>query len=278
MMTLPKPQTCSLDLLTAVLEERKGGRHRVFFKGIADEWRERVQRYLDNGGSAQHVPTWPAIAGMKNTFINLYKSPAEGSAQGAVLDVLRDHELDLCPACGEAGKPNTLDHFLPKSSYPEFAVTPANLFPMCDACQGAKLEKTGDATTPRYFIHPYFDTFTIPQIVSLKVHAPFATPTFDLTPHPDLQAAEAVLVGTHLRELEIIQRYVTFFKNEHRRLLRSVTTMRASGQDVVATLESFAQKAADPSPNSWENIFYRGVLDDVAAMNYLLNAPLPALP
>src|SRR3546814_3004594 len=59
--------------------------------------------------------------------------------------MLHVHELNHCPACGEPGTPNTLDHYLPKGRYPHFCVTPLNLFPMCDACQQAKGEKTGDA-------------------------------------------------------------------------------------------------------------------------------------
>ena len=67
-----------------------------------------------------------------------------------MLQSLRNHDLQLCPACGEAGAPNTLDHYLPKGKYPHFCVTPHNLFPMCDACQRRKGDRTGDENNPRF--------------------------------------------------------------------------------------------------------------------------------
>ena len=148
----------SLELLDAVIGERQGGRNVAFFNGIAAEWRTRVQAYIEHGGSPEYVPPWAGIEPRKATFLNLYGS--RDGVQKPVLTRMRDdHGLNYCPACGEPGTPNTLDHYLPKDSYPHFCVTPLNLFPMCDACQEEKGTKTGDADSPRFFIHPYFDVF-----------------------------------------------------------------------------------------------------------------------
>ncbi|MGE7934595.1 HNH endonuclease [Viridibacillus arvi] len=59
-----------------------------------------------------------------------------------------------CPFCGY-GKSTTLDHFLPKSSFPIYAVTPLNLVPCCKDCNTTKLTKTTDENL--LFLHPYFD-------------------------------------------------------------------------------------------------------------------------
>ncbi|MFE3576858.1 HNH endonuclease [Lysinibacillus sp. NPDC059133] len=59
-----------------------------------------------------------------------------------------------CPFCGY-GKSTTLDHFLPKSSFPIYAVTPINLVPCCKDCNTTKLAKTTDEEL--LFLHPYFD-------------------------------------------------------------------------------------------------------------------------
>lgn len=277
-MQLPLPDACSLAMVDQVVAERQGGVHALFFTGIAAQWRARIQQYLDEGGSPEHIPLWPAIEPRRKTFHNLYKNADPASAHGIAMAPIREHMLDLCPACGEPGAPNTLDHYLPKGSYPHFSVTPANLFPMCDACQAEKLEKTGDANSPRFFIHPYFDAFTIPKIVDLIVHAPFDAPTFEVIPSPALQPAELALVTSHLRELDIPNRYVRFFRNEHRRLIRNVTKMRASGQPVHATIEAFRDGYADPTPNSWQHIFYSAVLENPDLLEYLANGDLPAYP
>lgn len=133
-MRLTPPVVCSVRLVTDVVEERKNGKNAKYFADIAPEWRQRVQDYIARSGSPAHVPLWPAIAPNKISFLNLYLHPAAGSAQGiALAEMRRSHRLNYCPACGEPGTPNTLDHYLPKTLYPHFCVTPLNLFPMCDA-------------------------------------------------------------------------------------------------------------------------------------------------
>lgn len=275
-MVLPAPAACSLQLVDDVVAERQGGKNAGFFSGVAQDWRERVQAYIDGAGSPEIVETWPDIEHKKNSFLNLYLSPAEGSVQGAILAALRDHELSLCPACGEAGAPNTLDHYLPKGKYPHFCVTPYNLFPMCDACQTNKKEKTGDAANPRFFLHPYFDVFVADQVIALSIEPPFATPTFDLSPVADLTVPQRALVGCHIRELGILPRYARFFRNEYQRLLKLVDQLRTADLDVEEHLTSFRYRAAMPTANAWDHVFFAAVLADPALTEYLTVSELPA--
>lgn len=211
----------------------------------------------------------------KGSFLNLYISPTEGSVQGSMLATLRDHDLSICPACGEAGAPNTLDHYLPKGKYPHFCVTPYNLFPMCDACQTNKKEKTGDAANPRFFLHPYFDVFLANQVLQLSINAPFATPTFDLEPVAGLTPEETSLVRRHVEELGIVSRYARFFRNEYQRLLRTSHKLRAADLDVAGNLTVFRDTAATPTPNAWQHIFYAAVLANAALVDYITNGELP---
>jgi len=62
-----------------------------------------------------------------------------------------------CPYCG-IGTVNTLDHFLPKTHFPAFVVTPNNLVPACEWCQGEKLEYFASVEEEQ-LLHPYFDYF-----------------------------------------------------------------------------------------------------------------------
>ncbi|MBU1222965.1 MAG: hypothetical protein KKA22_07385 [Gammaproteobacteria bacterium] len=269
------PAVDSLQLVTDVVAERANGVNAGFFNGIEQEWRQRVQQYINAAGSPAMVTTWAAAQARKTSFLSLYLAPAENSVQGRMLSAMRQHELTVCPACGELGRPNTLDHYLPKRLYPQFCVTPANLFPMCDACQLAKGEKVGDARTPRFFIHPYFDAFVAEQVLRLEIHAPFDAPTFTLGLVEGLGPSKARLVRSHMRELEIEKRYAGFFRNQHRRLLRLVDAMRVAGQDVQQTLTTFKHGATEPSLNTWEHVFYAAAIDNPDLIDYLTNAQLP---
>jgi 5-methylcytosine-specific restriction endonuclease McrA len=274
-MPLPMPAVDSVGLIAQVVAERQGGVNRNFFNEIQTEWTRRVQQYLDSRGSPHAVQQWAAVHAKSRTFLNLYLTPTEGSVQGNVLKTLRAHELTICPACGEPGSPNTLDHYLPKASYPHFCITPANLFPMCDACQKAKGEKTGDAHTPRFFIHPYFDVFVAQQVLRLQIIGPFDAPSFRLIVAADLNDGNAALVRTHVRELEIEKRYAKFFGDSYLRLLRLVHKMRTDGQDVLGSLTTFRFGVAHPTVNGWEHVFYDAVLSTPALLDYLTQANLP---
>ncbi len=46
---------------------------------------------------------------------------------------------DICPYCLERST-ETLDHYLPKSSFPLLSITPVNLIPSCDTCNRKKLD------------------------------------------------------------------------------------------------------------------------------------------
>lgn len=273
---LQKPAIDCIQLVTDIVNERRGGKNAAYFAGIADEWRERVQSYEDRSGSPEHVGKWTEIEPRKGVFLNLYAHPKGGSAQGEALRHLRRRDgLVYCPACGEPGTPNTLDHYLPKSVYPHFCVTPLNLFPMCDACQTLKGSKTGDHLNARYFIHPYYDDFVREQVLGLTIDPPFDTPNFSLVPCVGLSDDESALVACHVRELNIDGRFADYFVAQHRRLLRQVDSLRRSDQDVRASLTAFRDAIAPFGKNVWDHIFYEATLANVALMAYLEGAELP---
>ncbi len=71
---------------------------------------------------------------------------------------------DICPLCG-VGHVKTLDHYLPKSIYPIYSVTPVNLVPSCRDCN----TKKGDiaiSNKSEQPLHPYYDD--VDDIIWLK--------------------------------------------------------------------------------------------------------------
>ncbi|MFN3354784.1 MAG: hypothetical protein ACK418_02025 [Pseudomonas sp.] len=276
-MRLPKPQHCSVTLVQDVVRERQGGVNALYFTGIETEWKARTQIYLDNSGSPEYVPLWPAIPNEKKKSLKyLYTHPALGSAQGIVLDDLNNHELNLCPACGEFGKPNTLDHYLPKGKYPHFSITPVNLFPMCDSCQKEKLEKTHTAIEPRLFLHPYFDVFLERQIIRVVIHPPYDTPTFSIELLDWLSDEQRLVVQAHIRELAIERRFAGFFKDESIRILKHAAKIRNGNQTIEQSLELFRSLYEEPTLNSWQHLYYRAVLDNPDMLEYLTIGVFPA--
>ncbi|WP_146093365.1 hypothetical protein [Xanthomonas pisi] len=275
MILLPLPDKDSLVILNEVIAERAAGSNAAYFNGLAEEWRARLVAYIDGKGSPEHVPTWPQIQPNKGRFLNLYGTAKKDSSQYPVLKRMRDdHGLNYCPACGEPGSPNTLDHYLPKGKYPHFCVTPLNLFPMCDACQDWKDEKTGNAASPRFFIHPYYDVFVAEQVLNLTISPPFDAPTFKIGPREGLLPAQEGLVASHIRELGLPERFASFFKNEYLRLLRQVDFLRRKDLGVQDYLQTFQARFANGERNVWDHVLYSSVLSNDELLDYLTNGEL----
>lgn len=75
----------------------------------------------------------------------------------------------ICPLCW-ISESSTLDHHLPKSAFPEFAIFPPNLVPSCSHCNNTKLNFFIDQTTGiRLFLHPYYDKLPDEPCLNLKV-------------------------------------------------------------------------------------------------------------
>ena len=60
-----------------------------------------------------------------------------------------------CPLCSQRIA-TTLDHYLPKSKYPLFAVTPINLIPSCSDCNKGKLAQF-PTKSEEETLNPYYD-------------------------------------------------------------------------------------------------------------------------
>lgn len=69
--------------------------------------------------------------------------------------ILATAKYGKCPICG-IGQASTLDHYLAKTLYPTYAVTPDNLIPECRDCNSNKSNKTIENISEAP-LHPYFD-------------------------------------------------------------------------------------------------------------------------
>ena len=70
---------------------------------------------------------------------------------------LRAAPRNLCPYCGQRVVA-TLDHYLPKSAFPDFSVHPHNLIPCCRDCNSSKLASIA-LIQENLALHPYFENW-----------------------------------------------------------------------------------------------------------------------
>ncbi|MFE9466675.1 HNH endonuclease [Streptomyces virginiae] len=126
----------------------------------------------------------------------------KGSPGRALYEQLLAAAKGLCPLCGH-GYANTLDHNLPKASYPLLAVTPANLVPACLTCNHAKGE-SAPASAAEQTLHPYFDDITDHAWLAARLTAPPGPGVFHyVNPHPDWTPTLTARVTQHFRTFKL---------------------------------------------------------------------------
>jgi hypothetical protein len=119
----------------------------------------------------------------------------------AILDAA---PMGICPLCG-GREATTLDHYLPRTSHPEFAVLPLNLVPCCRECNVNKLDRVRENGCAIY-LHLYIDALDDTQRIlfaDVEIDAGVPAVEFSVRPPASMAAGLAERVETHFRYLRL---------------------------------------------------------------------------
>lgn len=174
-----------------------------------------------------------------------------------------------CPYCGGIGAPRNLDHYLPKSFFPQFSVLPQNLIPTCRDCNIDGKKNRFASKEEEQIIHPYIDKaiFYNEQWIDaiycetgnddLGIFEYFVD-TPDEWSDVDKKRAER-----HFQDFDLARRYATKAAEASVILMAQISHLRAVGlnnEDIDATLVKPAIKALPLSfVNNWQMIMYKAV-------------------
>ncbi|AZC17939.1 HNH endonuclease [Pseudomonas sp. CMR5c] len=188
-------------------------------------------------------------------------------------DVILVAAKEQCPFCGGIGRPKSLDHYLPKANYPQYAVLPQNLVPCCRDCNTEKSNALAVAEDDQA-IHPYFDDdkFFLEQWVFARVNLtrPCSLVYFSAPPieWSDVERNRAL---NHFRDFNIGARYSVQAADELSALvdLRRGYLSNISPEEFSRYLASVSSSASYFS-NHWKKIMYQALAQD----RDFYNAPL----
>ncbi len=201
----------------------------------------------------------------KDQLIHLYSGRL--SKKGSDVREIYDELISaapgrICPLCGQRVV-HTLDHYLEKAAYPEFAVTPVNLVPCCRDCNSARGAHR-PANQNDYTLHPYFDDVegigwlharvmeVDPVVVVYRVETPSG---WDPLLSSRLQA--------HFRALELGDLYAAHAAAELAGLRVTLTELFSasgtSGLESHLREQGRSRKAAHS--NSWQGALYFALAD-----------------
>lgn len=133
---------------------------------------EKSQRYdeLAKRGCLGSIKTHKVVQGgaTKEDMVWLYDNKFVAGGGRKYYDKIKAiPKHGKCPFCG-VNIVSTLDHYLPKTKYPTYAVTPINLVACCADCN--KNKKSEIITSrEKEFIHPYYDDFDDEVWLKVKI-------------------------------------------------------------------------------------------------------------
>lgn len=162
-----------------------------------------------------------------------------------------------CPLCGHRSV-STLDHYLPKTSFPALAVDPTNLIPSCADCN--KLKKADVPTIySQQTMHPYFDNIeNDPWLYADVVEV--TPPALRFYVHPPTEWTEdlALRVRRHFKTFHLPVLYASQAAQELNNINYGLLQLFTEGgeREVKRHLEDQSVSRRKAHVNSWQTATY----------------------
>ena len=207
----------------------------------------------------------------KELLVDYYESPPK-NLKGLLQERRNDHGLLECPFCGYPMAPDTLDHFIPKTDWPEFSIHSDNLVPQCRGCAPTKGDRYFcNEEEAAIFLHPFFNNLL--SRVRFKVTVLFDAgddkPSFQITLKAidDIEEGELQRLKVHLKELKVKQRFILYC---HREYQSWKTKKSKSNFDITYALNARLLEVENGEQGKdWKSSLYRGMLDNQELMDFL---------
>lgn len=171
----------------------------------------------------------------------------------------------ICPLC-EHYEVDTLDHYLPKAIFFQYAVTKENLVPACIKCNKNKTSETPE-TRNQETIHPYYDDFDdevwLKADICIDAGEPFGFSFYVDSPESwddeKCQRAE-----NHLYVFKLKKLFRVLAAREVCKELKSLVKLygRVHDYDFVRnTVKDDCEVERDENKNSWKAAMYQCLYD-----------------
>ncbi|RNI30442.1 HNH endonuclease signature motif containing protein [Rufibacter latericius] len=155
----PKKEVLDILIILKIDTTRKGVIQDI--DSVVDILREREALYVKkvDDNTLFEIPREEVISSRVNKakIISYYEYRILNKPNGREFydEIILSAPHDICPYCS-IRTVKTVDHFLPKSEYPSYSITPTNLVPSCRDCNTDKKISFPTNKKDQTF-HPYFD-------------------------------------------------------------------------------------------------------------------------
>lgn len=169
---------------------------------------------------------------------------------------------DRCPLCAQ-GVVGSLDHYLPKTDFPVYAITATNLVPACDKCNKIKLKQSATKAEEQT-LHPYFDD--VENELWLKAQVLETSPaSFSFYVAPPLHWDEVLKARTkhHFDLFKLNKLYISYAADLLTDIRYTLNTLyvETGTQGLNDHLNQQAKSYSKAHVNSWQTSTYQAMAD-----------------
>ena len=275
MKRLTLPAQPDAEILDALSQNHRLGSY-PFLLNQLDEMKQRYVDYANVGGDpwtvgdALDIPE-ELVAAMKRH----YETPPQALP---FLSELRERgSPDVCSMCGSS-KTGTLDHFLPKDDFPEFAIYAPNLVPACDCNTKRRTNYKGGLVGERA-LHPYFDEILTKRLAFVRLSGNLTSPLVDIAAIDDgVSAEQALSLQFHISSVLTASSLVVWASAKWAALCRDPEGMLLGLPNGMLTVDHIRDalqvrlNGADRehgTPNNWYSMVFYGVLQSHGALAHI---------
>lgn len=218
----------------------------------------------------------PIVVGdlRKSDLISLYNSYFSKSNKPArhIYDSIMLAADEKCPYCGGIGRPRNLDHYLPKSFYPQFSILPINLIPSCRDCnmdgKGADYCKIKD----NQVLQPYLDNdrffnsqWIFAKYVKFNDNNESGVIDFFTKPPHEWSDENKNRVNEHFKKFDLRIRYSKEAAPRLITYLSQINRLTEIGLSLIKAKETILEPVIESAPfvNHWERVMCLALIDDI---------------
>ncbi|MCK6144211.1 hypothetical protein [Prevotella intermedia] len=176
----------------------------------------------------------------------------------------------LCPNCTLTDC-NQLDHYIPKSEFPEFSANPRNLMQCCSICNQKKLDRWLNGGQP-IFLNLYLDDLPQEQYLFVDILINNGVPIikFYLQNRTSIDPTLFSRIESHYRELDLCKRFVERADSVISEILRDYIAAKQASITVAKFIEILKSRAMQEQQdfgfNYWKAIL---TLECCKSLNFL---------
>lgn len=281
MMKLKNPEYSFEESLNKCVSGIKGNRGlerqlKISSKKILDLESEYIESAAS--GRLSDIPPLLAEKGIdplvvntlrRKDFIKIYDQyfvPEQKPAR-KIYDALLNAAKEECPFCGGIGVPRNLDHFLPKTYFPQFSFMPINLVPACRDCNMDGMSSGFAKSSEEQIIQPYLDKdifFTDQWIFATYNWVSEDEPgefLYSVNAPGEWSEIDKERVQSHFEDFGLAKRYSTKAAQMLGTVLLQIRRLKKHDANVGIIKEVLLEpgEEAAPFPNHWQRAFYQAL-------------------